>query len=385
MSASRSAVWVMVGSAVPPGSGGVGSMIAPPADRARRAAVRPRRASGIDGRRRPRRPARRAPAARRRRSRRAARGRLGGRPAPAPGGGRATPVGSAARRPPRGRRAWHAMAAVAGGLGRDVGGRPAGGVDWPVVPVSSSTQREPPELEQQHPEVAGVEQLDPDVRVQLAQPAQLAVLLAHELLLERRELDVQVEVGQVEVGREALDDVAVEVPADRERVGLVGPADLVEVEDPGQLRLARVGERRRARAPDPARRVRQPARSAGPSPRPSTSVRRSPVPAGRAGRSIASTSASPTAAGSRGGPRPRVRARGGRRCRAPGSGDPRRRREHEAHGPAAAGGAVELDEGEVAPIREDRDPVDGDGRTARGAAGPGESRPESAMVHGRSV
>ena len=104
-------------------------------------------------------------------------------------------------------------------------------------------EREPAELEQQHPEVAGVEQLDPDVRVQLAQPAQLAVLLAHELLLERRELDVQLEVGQVEVGREALDDVAVEVPGDRERVRLVRPADLVEVEDPGELRLARVGER----------------------------------------------------------------------------------------------------------------------------------------------
>ena len=107
-------------------------------------------------------------------------------------------------------------------------------------------QRDPAELQHQRPEVAGIEQLDPDVRVELTQPAQLAVLLAHEALLERRQLEVQVEVGQVEVGREALDDRAVEVPQDRERVRLVLPADLVEVEDPRQLRLARVGERGRS-------------------------------------------------------------------------------------------------------------------------------------------
>ena len=47
--------------------------------------------------------------------------------------------------------------------------------------------------------------------------------------------------------------------------------------------------------------------------------------------------------------------------------------------------ALELDEREVAPVREDGDPVDRDGRTARGAAGPGEARPESARVHGSSV
>ena len=106
-------------------------------------------------------------------------------------------------------------------------------------------QRDPPELQHQHPEVAGVEQLDADVGVELTQPPQLAVLLAHEALLERRELDVQVDVGQVEVGREALDDRAVERPQHGERVRLVLPADVVEVEDPRELRLARVGERGR--------------------------------------------------------------------------------------------------------------------------------------------
>ena len=87
-------------------------------------------------------------------------------------------------------------------------------------------QRELAELEHQRPEVAGVEQLDVEVRVELAQAAELAVLLADELLAERRHLEVQVEVRQVEVRREALDDVAVEVPEDREGVRLVLPADL---------------------------------------------------------------------------------------------------------------------------------------------------------------
>ena len=65
---------------------------------------------------------------------------------------------------------------------------------WPVGPGQVVEQRQPAELEQQGPEVARVEQLDPDVGVGLAEPAQLAVLLADELLLERRELDVQVDV-----------------------------------------------------------------------------------------------------------------------------------------------------------------------------------------------
>ena len=86
---------------------------------------------------------------------------------------------------------------------RDAWGRRLAGRAGQVV-----QQRHPPELEHQHPEVPRVEQLDADVRVELAQAAQLAVLLAHELLLERRELDVELHVRQVEVRREALDHVA---------------------------------------------------------------------------------------------------------------------------------------------------------------------------------
>ena len=119
-------------------------------------------------------------------------------------------------------------------LGHDLAGRAAQGVG----------EREPAELEHERPEVAGVEQLDPDVGVELADPAQLAVLLADELLAEGRHLEVELEVRQPEVRREALDDGPVEVPQDRERVRLVLPADPVEVEDPGHLGLAGVGEGR---------------------------------------------------------------------------------------------------------------------------------------------
>ena len=103
-------------------------------------------------------------------------------------------------------------------------------------------QRRPPVLEHQRPEVTGVEELDSETRVQLAQPADLAVLLANESLLERRELDEELQIGQVEVRREALQDIAVEVPKDREDARFVLPGDLVEVQDAGELGLAGVGK-----------------------------------------------------------------------------------------------------------------------------------------------
>ena len=80
-------------------------------------------------------------------------------------------------------------------------------------------QRELAVLEHQRPEVARVEQLDPHVGVELAQATELPVLLPDEPLPQRRQLEVQVQVRQVEVGREALDDGALEVPQDREHVG----------------------------------------------------------------------------------------------------------------------------------------------------------------------
>jgi hypothetical protein len=99
------------------------------------------------------------------------------------------------------------------------------------------------ELQHQRPEVAGVEELHPQVRVQLEDAPELAVLLADELLAERRHLEVQVEVGSQKSGEK----LSTTLPSRFQTIGnvwrLVLPADLVEVEDPGHLGLARVGER----------------------------------------------------------------------------------------------------------------------------------------------
>src|SRR5665811_775485 len=92
-------------------------------------------------------------------------------------------------------------------------------------------------LEEQRPEVARVEELDSEARVELAQPAQLAVLIPDQALLERGELHVEVQLGKVEVGAEALEDRAGAVEEDRERLWLVLPGDGIEVEDPGQLHV----------------------------------------------------------------------------------------------------------------------------------------------------
>src|SRR5215210_2312874 len=90
--------------------------------------------------------------------------------------------------------------------------------------------------------VALIEDLALHIRVQLAQPTDLSVLLRHQLLVQRRDLDVEVVLRQVEVGRETLDDPAVLVPLEIERRRLVVPGDLIEVEQPGELALAGVRE-----------------------------------------------------------------------------------------------------------------------------------------------
>src|SRR5262249_2379615 len=85
--------------------------------------------------------------------------------------------------------------------------------------------------------VALVEHLAADLRVPLSQPPHLPVLLRDELLVQRRDLDVEIELLQVEVRGEALHDVALTVPADVEGRRLVLPVDLVEVQQPGELPL----------------------------------------------------------------------------------------------------------------------------------------------------
>src|SRR5207249_2154564 len=90
--------------------------------------------------------------------------------------------------------------------------------------------------------IALIEDLDLDARVELAQSPDLAVLPGDELLVHRRDLDVEIEVRKVEVRRESLGDGAVFVPLDVEGTGFVLPVDLIEVEEPRVLTLAGVRE-----------------------------------------------------------------------------------------------------------------------------------------------
>src|SRR5438874_1186465 len=90
-----------------------------------------------------------------------------------------------------------------------------------------------PVLHEQMQVVALVQHLDADLGVKLAEPAGLAVLLRDELLVERRDLDVEVVRRQVEIGTERLRGTAVTVAFQRERARLVGPFDAVEVEQLG--------------------------------------------------------------------------------------------------------------------------------------------------------
>jgi hypothetical protein len=87
-----------------------------------------------------------------------------------------------------------------------------------------------------------VEDLRLHVRVQRLQPADLAVLLGDQLLVERCDLDVDVEVGKVEVRGEALCWNAVRIPGYVEGRRFVFPDDPVEVQELCELPLAVVGK-----------------------------------------------------------------------------------------------------------------------------------------------
>src|SRR6187551_505345 len=87
-------------------------------------------------------------------------------------------------------------------------------------------------------EVALVEQLDLDLRVELPQLAELPVLPRDERLLHHGHLEIEVLLGEVEVGRERLDDLPLRVALEDERRRLVEPRDAVVVED---LRVLELG------------------------------------------------------------------------------------------------------------------------------------------------
>src|SRR5450759_37197 len=91
-------------------------------------------------------------------------------------------------------------------------------------------------------DVAPVEELDADSRVKRSQLAQLAVLARHERLLHDRDLQVEILLGKVEVGREGLADAALGVAFEYERGGLVLPGDSVVIEDARAFGLGLVRE-----------------------------------------------------------------------------------------------------------------------------------------------
>ena len=91
--------------------------------------------------------------------------------------------------------------------------------------------------------------------IELAQPADLAVLLGHQPLVEGGHLDEEPGLGKPEVGPEAGRRATVLVPVERELDRLVLPQDAVEVEDPREPPLGLVGEpgHRRAAGSTPDR------------------------------------------------------------------------------------------------------------------------------------
>ena len=80
-----------------------------------------------------------------------------------------------------------------------------------------------------------------DAWVELSETAQLPVLLRHEALPHRGQLDVGIQPREVEVRGEHLGD-SVAVPLQGEGARLILPLDAVEVQDPCELLLAGVHE-----------------------------------------------------------------------------------------------------------------------------------------------
>jgi hypothetical protein len=102
-----------------------------------------------------------------------------------------------------------------------------------------------PELHQEVEVVALVQHFDVDVRMELAEAADLGVLLGHQLLVERGDLDVEVVGREIEVRPESSPRVAVVIPLEGELARFVLPGDAVEVEQVGELALRGMGEANR--------------------------------------------------------------------------------------------------------------------------------------------
>jgi len=99
-----------------------------------------------------------------------------------------------------------------------------------------------PVLDQQMQIVTLVKDFAADVRVELLQPAHLAVLLGDQFLIHGGYLDEQVIAHEVKVWSEEPGGLPFLIPGDRKGSRLVRPFDPVEIEKPGELSFAVVGK-----------------------------------------------------------------------------------------------------------------------------------------------
>jgi hypothetical protein len=99
-----------------------------------------------------------------------------------------------------------------------------------------------PVLDEQTQIVALIENLAFDLRVELAQAAHLPILLGHQLLAHRGDLDVEIVIGEVEVGAKELRRGTVGSELDCKLARLVLPVDLVEIEESRKLSFAFVSK-----------------------------------------------------------------------------------------------------------------------------------------------
>src|SRR3990170_4080328 len=97
-------------------------------------------------------------------------------------------------------------------------------------------------LQQQGGHVAAVEQLDVDQGMLLPERPDLAVLVGDEILASGGQLDVHLLQWKKEIGSEALQQIARLVGRQGKGGGLVLPGDSVEVQQPGEFGLDRMGE-----------------------------------------------------------------------------------------------------------------------------------------------
>ena len=80
--------------------------------------------------------------------------------------------------------------------------------------------------------------------MQLVQAAQLAVLARDVALAHRGDLEPEIEIGKVEVGRDSLAHATALIAAQNERARLVLPAYAQSVECSGALDLGLMGKTR---------------------------------------------------------------------------------------------------------------------------------------------